>query len=249
MLSLNSLKKIKSLKTKKGRDTEKLFLIEGKRSVEEYLLKSNLVNEVLVSESEIKKYNSVFELCSKKQIKISLASDSILKKLSNTKTPSGLLATCKISLLIQKNYNSSRWLFLYKIKDPGKLGTILRSAAWFNIKNIALSKDCADPYNNKVVRSAMGAHIYLNIYKGVQIDEFVKNNYLIVGADQNGNNTVEQMDLSRKIVLCLGGESEGFDNLIIKKVNKLISIKKIGHGESLNVAMAGAILMNYLSQK
>ena len=57
------------------------------------------------------------------------------------------------------------------------------------------------------------------------------------------------MDLSRKIVLCLGGESEGFDNLIIKKINKLISIKKIGHGESLNVAMAGSILMNYLSQK
>ena len=249
MLSLNSIKKIKSLKTKKGRDAEKLFLIEGKRSVEEYLLKSNLVNEVLVSESEINKYNSVLELCSKKQIKISLASDSILKKLSNTKTPSGLLATCKISLLIQKNFNSSRWLFLYKIKDPGNLGTILRSAAWFNIKNIALSKDCADPYNNKVVRSAMGAHIYLNIHKGVQVGEFVKSNYLIVGADQNGNNTVEQMDLSRKIVLCLGGESEGFDNLIIRKINKLISIKKIGHGESLNVAMAGSILMNYLSQK
>jgi len=239
MLSLNSLKKIKSLKTKKGRDTEKLFLIEGKRSVEEYLLKSDLVNEVLVSESEINKYNSVLELCSKKQIKISLVSDRILKKLSNTKTPSGLLATCKISLLIQKNFNSSRWLFLYKIKDPGNLGTILRSAAWFNIKNIALSKDCADPYNNKVVRSAMGAHIYLNIYKGVQVNEFVNNNYLIVGADQNGDNNVEQMDLSRNIVLCLGGESEGFDNLMIKKINKLISIKKIGHGESLNVAMAG----------
>ena len=95
----------------------------------------------------------------------------------------------------------------------------------------------------------MGAHIYLNIHKGVQIDEFVRNNYLIVGADQNGNKTVEQMDLSRKIMLCLGGESEGFDNLITKKINKLISIKKIGHGESLNVAIAGSILMNYLSQK
>ena len=249
MLSLNSVKKIKSLKTKKGRDAEKLFLIEGKRSVEEYLLKSDLINEVLVSESEIKNYNSILDLCNKKKIKISLAEDNTFKKLSDTKTPSGLLATSKINLLDQKNFNSSRWLFLYKIKDPGNLGTILRSAAWFNIKNIALSKDCADPYNNKVVRSAMGAHIYLNIHKGVQIDEFVRNNYLIVGADQNGNNTVGQMDLTKKIVLCLGGESEGFDNLIIKKINKLISIKKIGHGESLNVAMAGSILMNYLSQK
>ena len=249
MLSLNSIKKIKSLKTKKGRDTEKLFLIEGKKSIEEYLLKSDLVNEVIVSESEVKNYNSVLDLCSKKKIKISLAPYSIFKKLSDTKTPPGLLATCKINLFIQKNFNSSRWLFLYKIKDPGNLGTILRSAAWFNIKNIALSKDCADPFNNKVVRSAMGGHIYLNIHKEVQVDEFVKNNYLIVGADQNGNNSVEQMDLSRKIVLCLGGESEGFDNLIIKKINKLISIKKIGHGESLNVAMAGSILMNYLAQK
>ena len=243
------MKKIKSLKTKKGRDAEKLFLIEGKRSVEEYLLKSELVNEVLISELRIKSYNSVLDLCSKKKIKISLAPDNYFKKLSDTKTPSGLLATCKINLLIQKNFNSSRWLFLYKIKNPGNLGTILRGAAWFNIKNIALSKNCADPYNNKVVRSAMGAHIYLNIHKRIQIGEFVKSNYLIVGADQNGNNTVEQMDLSRKIVLCLGGESEGFDNLIIKKINKLISIKKIGHGESLNVAMAGSILMNYLSQK
>ena len=248
MLSLNSLKKIKSLKTKKGRDTEKLFLIEGKRSVDEYLLKSDLVNEVLVSESEIKKYNSVLDLCNRKKIKSSLAPDSIFRKLSDTKTPSGLLATCKINLLAQKNFNSSRWLFLYKIKDPGNLGTILRSAAWFNIKNIALSKDCADPFNNKVVRSAMGAHIYLNIHKGVQVGEFVKSNYLIVGADQNGNNTVEQIELSRKIVLCLGGESDGFDDLIIKKINRFISIKKVGHGESLNVAMAGAILMNYLSQ-
>ena len=249
MLSLNTLKKIKSLKTKKGRDTEKLFLIEGKRSVEEYLQKSDLVNEVLVSESEIKNYNSVLYLCSKKKIKISPLQNNISKKLSDTKTPSGILATCKINLSKQKNYNSRRWLFLYKIKDPGNLGTILRSAAWFNIKNIALSEYCTDPFNNKVVRSAMGAHIYLNIHRGIQINEFIKNNYLIIGADQNGNNNVEQMDLSRKIVLCLGGESEGFDNLIIKKINKLISIKKIGHGESLNVAMAGSILMNYLSQK
>ena len=88
MLSLNSLKKIKSLKTKKGRDAEKLFLIEGKRSVKEYLLKSDLVNEVIVSELETKNFNPILDLCSKKKIKISLAPDSICRKLSDTKTPS-----------------------------------------------------------------------------------------------------------------------------------------------------------------
>ncbi len=249
MSSLNTLKKIKSLKTKKGRNAEKLFLIEGKRLIEEYLLKSDLVTEVIISKLEIKKYDYILDLCNKKKIKISVVSDSISKKLSDTKTPSGLLAVCKINLLRQRRYNSNRWLFLYKIKDPGNLGTLLRSAAWFNIKNIALSKDCTDPYNNKVVRSAMGAHIYVNIHQDVQIDEFVKNDFLIIGGDQNGDSTIGQIDLSKKIILCLGGESEGFDNLIIKKINKFISIKKIGYGESLNVAMAGSILMNYLSQK
>ena len=178
-----------------------------------------------------------------------MVSESISKKLSDTKTSSGLIATCKINFLKQKNFNSKRWLFFHKIRNPGNLGTLLRSAAWFNIKNIALSKECTDPFNNKVVRSAMGAHIYLNIHQGVQIDEFVKNNYLIIGADQNGNSTIEQVNLSRKILFCLGGESEGFDSPTIKKINKFISIKKIGYGDSLNVAMAGSILMNYLSQK
>jgi len=93
MLSLSSVKKIKSLKTKKGRDAEKLFLIEGKRSVEEYLLKSDLVNEVLVSKSEIKNYDSILNLCNKKKIKISLAnipdgvfvSESFLNVLSSAR--------------------------------------------------------------------------------------------------------------------------------------------------------------------
>ena len=72
MLNINSLKKIKSLKTKKGRDAEKLFLIEGKRSVEEYLLKSDLVNEVIISELEIKNYNYVLNLCNKKKIRLQI---------------------------------------------------------------------------------------------------------------------------------------------------------------------------------
>ena len=248
MLSSSSLKKIKSLKTKKGRNIENLFLIEGKKSVQEYLFKSDLVNEIVISELEVKNNNSIINFCNEKKIKVYVVSDNVSKKLSDTKTPSGLLGTCKIKLL-KKNYNFSRWLFLHKIKDPGNLGTILRSAAWFNFNNVALSMDCADPFNNKVVRSAMGAHIHINIHRKVKIEEFIKHKFLLIGADQNGSDIIEQSDLSNKIVLCLGGESEGFDNLIIKKLNKLVSIKKIGQGESLNVAIAGSIFMNYLSQK
>ena len=71
--------------------------------------------------------------------------NKIIKKISDTKTPSGLLGTCKIRLNQQKDFMSNRWLYLHKVQDPGNLGTLLRTAAWFNIKNIGLSIDCADP--------------------------------------------------------------------------------------------------------
>ena len=95
----------------------------------------------------------------------------------------------------------------------------------------------------------MGAHIYINIYQKMNLNELIENNFLLIGAHQNGKDKLETSDLSRKIALCLGGESKGFDNEIIDKINKLISINKTGHGESLNVAIAGSIFMNDISQK
>ena len=221
MLGLNSLKKINSIKTKKGRNAQKLFLIEGKRSVQEYLLKSDLINEIIVSELRIKNYNSILDLCDKENIKVSVVPESISRKLSDTKTSSGLIATCKINFLKQKQFDSKRWLFLHKVKDPGNLGTLLRSAAWFNIKNIALSKDCTDPYNNKVVPFSNGSSYICKYSSGSTIDEFVKNNYLIIGADQNGNSTIEQIDLSRKIYYVL---ERNLRVLIVQHIKKLINL-------------------------
>jgi len=249
MISAKRLKKIQLLKTKKGRIKENLFLIEGKRSVKNYLLKSNLVEEVIILDSEIEHNKSIINLCNQKKINLYFVSKKIIKKLSDTKTPSGIISICKIVPPKKKDLNAKRWLYLHKIKDPGNMGTILRTAAWFNIKNIALSADSADPYNNKVVRSAMGAHAYINIHQKINIDAFIKKDYLIIGADQNGESQLRNSEYNKKIILCLGSESEGFNKFFKKKINKLISIKKIGQGESLNVAIAGSILMNEISIK
>ena len=116
-------------------------------------------------------------------------------------------------------------------------------------KNIALSVDSADPFNNKVVRSAMGAHTYINIHQKMDIDTFIKEGYLLIGADQNGKSQLKNSEYTKKIMLCLGSESKGFDKSFKNNLNKLISIKKIGQGESLNVAIAGSILMNEISTK
>ena len=247
MLSAKRLKQIQLLKTKKGRLKENLFLIEGKRSVENYILKSDLVQEIVISDLEIESNKYIIELCNRKKINLLTAPKKIISKLSDTKTPSGILGICKIVQPGLKDFDAKRWLYLYKIKDPGNMGTILRTAAWFNIKNIALSVDSADPFNNKVVRSAMGAHTFINIHQKIDINIFIKENYLLIGADQNGKSRLRKTEHTKKIMLCLGSESEGFDMSFKMNLKKLISIKKIGYGESLNVAIAGSILMNEIS--
>ena len=249
MLSAKRLKQIQLLKTKKGRLKENLFLIEGKRSVENYILKSDLVQEIIISDLEIESNKYIIELCNRKKINLLTAPKKIISKLSDTKTPSGILGICKIVQPGLKDFDAKRWLYLYKIKDPGNMGTILRTAAWFNIKNIALSVDSADPFNNKVVRSAMGAHTFINIHQKIDINTFIKENYLLIGADQNGKDRLRKTEYTKKIMLCLGSESEGFDMSFKSNLKKLISIKKIGYGESLNVAIAGSILMNEISIK
>ena len=249
MLSAKRLKQIQLLKTKKGRLKENLFLIEGKRSVENYILKSDLVQEIIISDLDIESSRYIIELCNRKKINLLTAPKKIISKLSDTKTPSGLIGICKLITPEKIDLKAKRWLYLHKIKDPGNMGTLLRTAAWFNIKNIALSVDSADPFNNKVVRSAMGAHNYINIYQKIDVVTFIKKGYLLIGADQNGKSQLKDSEYTKKIMLCLGSEAEGFDKSFKNNLDRLISIKKIGKGESLNVAIAGSILMNEISIK
>ena len=249
MINQDKLKQIQHLKTKKGRTKEKLYIIEGSRCVKSYINNSSLVKEIFLSQTFVKTDKKIIELCEKNGIIFSIISDKEIKKLSDTITPSGVFGTCELKSQRSLDLESKRWLYLYKISDPGNLGSILRAAAWFNIKNIALSNESADPFSPKVVRSAVGAHTFLNIHRNVDYNIYFDHKYLIIGADQNGINKIENVDFNKKIVLVLGGESKGLEEPIKNKLNKIISIEKIGHGESLNVAIAGSILMNEISIK
>tara|TARA_Y100001970_G_scaffold258170_1_gene337749 strand:+ start:380 stop:1129 length:750 start_codon:yes stop_codon:yes gene_type:complete len=249
MISHNKIKQIQSLKTKKGRQKEGLFLIEGVRCISSFLEQSDDLIELFIVESFTSMNQSIISLCKKKNIPYSIIPDEIMKLISDTKTPSGILGISKFYPPPEINLKSKRWLYLYKISDPGNLGTILRSAAWFNIKNIALSKDSTDPYNPKTIRSATGAHLHLNIYQEVDYRIYLNQNYFLLGADQNGNYKLKNSDYHKRIVLFLGSESKGLNISIKNRMDKLISIERIGFGESLNVAVAGSIIMNKLAIK
>ncbi len=249
MISQNKIKQIQSLKTKKGRTKEGLFIIEGVRCINSFLEDSSTLKELYTNKSFPSINKNIINLCEKKNIPYTTISNKLMKAISATKTPPGVLGISKFKPPPEMNLNSKRWLYLYKISDPGNLGTILRSAAWFNINNIALSKNSTDPYSPKTIRSAAGAHLHLNIYQEVDYEIYLGHNYFLLGTDQNRNNTLEKSDYNKKIVLFLGNESEGIKVSIKKKMDKLISIEKLGYGESLNVSIAGSIIMNKLAIK
>ena len=249
MISQSDIKRIRSLKSKKGRQEHGQFMIEGYRLVKTYLKNQAGIIDVYYTKSFKQQYKR-FNLLSKNSEKeLVLITEKLMSQISDAITPSGIICICKTIRTPVPNFSAQTWLYLYQLSDPGNTGSLLRTAAWFNIKNIAFSPYSIDPFNPKVVRSAMGAHIHIDIHINMGLGQFQDNNYLTIGADQNGKEVIDQFVSLHKRVIVLGGEAHGIGQTIKHKLDKIVSVPKMGYGESLNVAAAGAILMNRLSKK
>ena len=240
-----NFKKISSLKHKKYREENNLFICEGKRSILSALLKPKVIYKIYFSNSFKLKNREIINKASSLKLPFKELPTRELEYLSQTKSPSGILALCFLSKKVELNLKAKKWLFLDNISDPGNLGTIIRSALWFNFKNIALSKNCVDPYNPKVVRSSMGAIFHLSIHRDINLEEF-KKNYEIIGTSQKENN-LDNFKTSKKFILIIGSEAKGISKKNLKHTNRRLGIKRLGVGDSLNAAIAASIIMYKLS--
>ena len=245
-MNKTQIKEIQSLKKAKFRKLKGLFFIEGIRLVLAGIKWSSSLKEIFCtkefyhSEKSLPLHTSI----DKKQVK--LLSEMEMKKICSTKSPYGIAATCMIPKQNVVDLDESEWLYLDRISDPGNLGSILRSASWFGFKNIALSPKSVDPYNSKTVRSAMGAHFAVNLYKEVELDQFSETHH-IIGAHTNGID-ITKYDFPKKSVLVFGNEAHGISDGNKKKVKEFIKIKKRGVGESLNIATAASIVMHMIKR-
>ena len=243
MISKAEIKKVCTLDTKKGRDSHNLILIEGKRLIEQVLNSDYNISQVWTTEDFNHKNSDFINRFS--NVEIDSISDQDLKRISATQNPSGIIGVMQPPKGNIKEMNQ-RIVILDNISDPGNLGTILRTANWFGVSNILLSEHCVDPYNTKVIRSAMGAHFAVNLYKEVELDQFSETHH-IIGAHTNGID-ITKYDFPKKSVLVFGNEAHGISDVNKKKVNKFIKIKKRGVGESLNIATAASIVMHMIKR-
>ena len=249
MISKTDIKKLSKLSTKKGRNEYNLYLIEGLRIIRSALRAQAPINRIFVTArfEESVDYQSISNRFNK-MLKPEIIDEKTMKQITQTVTPSEILAVCSLPKITELPSNiESNWLYLDKIADPGNLGTLLRSAAWFGTTQVALSPHCADPFNPKVMRGGMGAHFSLQMVTNCNLRQFKSSDHLIIGADHRGMSIIDFNHNAKDWVLVIGSEAHGISKENINHIEYSLSIPANGSGNSLNAAVAGSIMLYCLN--
>jgi rRNA methylases len=237
------IKQLIKLKQKKYRDETQTFLIEGYHLVEE-ALKMNCVSLLIKSEDCFDSIDFKDKL---------IVSTAIIEKLSFSKKPQPVMALCHY-LDFDIDYSlAQKILILDDVQDPGNVGTLIRTALAFNYDGILISNKNADIYNDKVIRSTQGAIFKIPIIKTNLIKEInllKEFNFNIIGTSLNKSILLDELKLNntQKLVVILGNEGSGISQEVLKKVDISIKIPISKQVESLNVAVAGAIVLYHLNK-
>lgn len=232
------IKKIASLKQKKYRDEYKEFIIEGENGVLEALKSNFEITNILYCPD-------IFNASSLNYDKETICvTKEILNKISDTITPQGIIATCKIPKNIENFNNFKKILYLDTVQDPGNVGTIIRTADAMNFDLVILSKACADPYSLKVVRSTVGSifHIPL-VYDVENLGELKKNGFTIYSSTPYNAIDIDELVPKKPFVLVIGNEGNGISENTKNVTDYFVKINMPGNAESLNASIAAGILM------
>jgi RNA methyltransferase, TrmH family len=220
------------------------FVIEGVRLVEEALVAGWPIQFVLYSDGLTERGRDLINGLLARRIEVDEVAGDLLQKLSDTETPQGVIAILSFNPLpIPESLNFI--LISDQIRDPGNLGTLLRSAAATGVQAVLLSPETTDAFAPKVLRSGMGAHFRLPIHSmpWEEMEPLSKSvNLQMYLADMEGQSCWET-DLRPPLALIVGGEAEGASSEARRLANRKINIPMTGKMESLNAGVAGSVLM------
>lgn len=249
------IKEIRLLSSGKDHSSGK-FIVEGERVIRELAQSSISVDYLFLAQSfkDDHAEDILEQFSTKSLIKVYKIDDELLRSLSAVNSNQGLLAVASIPKFNPDDINRiDRILVLSEIQDPGNIGTLIRSALAFGFQAVLIYAG-AHPYNAKVVRSSAGAVFHLPCFYCTDKDiemwvmNFQKNNFTFITAEAHGGIELEKLSLPKRIALVLGAE--------VKGINKLWQLQSIGttvklnpQSESLNVAIAGSIIMYKISTK
>lgn len=245
MLSKNTVKFIKSLHQKKYRTSAERFFVEGEKSVLELLSSDYVLESLYVSPLFAEKHA---DLLGRLRIPWEVVSQQQLEQIGQYKSNDAALAVVEMKENKPLLLNKGEWcLALDEVRDPGNLGTILRIADWFGFRKVLLSKQSADVYNPKVIQSSMGSFCRVEFFYGDLEAQFRQVSLPVYGACMEGDSIHKVEELEAGILL-LGNESRGISKELQPYLRQKLSVPSFGKAESLNVAIATAILCDNLKR-
>ncbi len=238
------IKHIIKLQDKKHRNAFKQFFIEGERLVFDAFKYGITFKYILIEQGKSQHYLQLLDCTNAKML---IVSAEIAKHISLTMHNQGIFA-----VLEQKEMqlsNNEKVLILDHIQDPGNMGTLLRTAAATNFKNVLLI-NCVDIYNDKVLRSTMGGIFRVNCVQGTleDVSSLKELGYSIYKADMKGQNIFKTEINCNKIALVIGNEGNGVSQQVSEFCTNTLSIPMLNGVESLNAGVSGSIIMYNLSK-
>lgn len=234
------IKRIVKLKTKKYRDEEGVFIAEGEHLVEMALSSDFLIESIIMSDSYYEKNGDKLEN------DIIVVPDSLFLKISDAKSPQGVMAL--IFTPVNKDENlHGRFIYCDNLQDPGNVGTIIRTVDAFSFSGVIMSSGSADAYSPKVIRSSQGSvfNIKVLLDKDVSfIKESKKQGFMITSTALYGKSVkLSDMKISDNHIFVIGNEGNGVSQEILEISDEIAYIPMTGKAESLNAGVAASILM------
>lgn len=240
-----------ALKEKKYRDEKRCFLAEGIKLFEEAVASGIEIEKVFVTEKNINICRNVPE------DKVYEVTDEVLEKISTEKSPQGVICVLKAIdkiHIINKIYNKVDFsdghtvMILSSVRDPGNIGTVIRSARALGCDELILSRDCADIYNPRTVRAAMGTLFRQRITYSEDLPKTIElmkqTGYKVYAAMLDSKaQRLDDMDIDRKTVFIVGNEGHGIDRNVAEAAGNSVYIPMVNGVESLNAATAASLFL------
>ena len=248
MLSKTAVKYIQSLTHKKFRDENGIFLAEGPKVVEEIISSGNCICKDVYGLQDY--FDSNKDFFQKNKINFICITEIELEKISLLKKPNKVLGLFyKLKTITNSNYKEGITLILDEISDPGNMGTIIRIADWFDIKNIICSLKCVDVYNPKVIQSSMASIARINIVYSDLISFIEQHTAIPLFAATLDGNHFNEITEQKNCFVMIGNEANGIHDDLLQKATQKISIPRFGKAESLNAAVATGIILSSIKNK
>lgn len=260
MIEINSInnplvKQVNSLKTRKGRWANSMYLVEGYRMILEAIREGGLITKLIINsdlfeapETELLRSNL------ETQTDVIKVSEKLFSRITAMDSPQGVIAIIKMKIkTIRELPDKGRFLFLDGIQDPGNCGTIIRSADAFGFNGLIIGPGTVDPFNPKSVQASMGSILRSSLYfahEGApELEVLRKKGFKVASTSMEGSVELKEYEFSDSDIVVIGNEGSGVSKEIFDICEHKISIPMPGKAESLNAGVAASLIMYEASAK